>query len=76
MSVAPARTTARLSIEGMNCGACASRITRALRKLEGVHSARVSLADESAAVEFDPARTTLTAISGTIEKAGYRARPS
>lgn len=43
--------TKRLSIEGMSCGHCAGRVTSALTKVQGVTSATVDLATNSAVVE-------------------------
>lgn len=64
----------RFPVEDMTCGACVSRITRAVRKLEGVEAVRVDLGDETATVRFDQARTNLAAIGAAVAQAGYRAR--
>ena len=64
----------RLPIEGMTCTSCVSRITRAVRKLDGVQSARVDLGSDSADVAFEPSRTSLLAIAEVIRRAGYEAQ--
>jgi Cu+-exporting ATPase len=61
----------RFPIEGMTCTSCAARITRAVRKLEGVESVRVDLGSDSAEVAFDPARASLKAIAEVVRRAGY-----
>ncbi|NLC19492.1 MAG: heavy metal translocating P-type ATPase, partial [Clostridiales bacterium] len=63
------KTTVKIS--GMTCAACASRVQRAVGKLEGVASANVNLATEKLTVEFDPQRTGLPAIKEAVEHAGY-----
>ena len=64
----------RFPIEGMTCTSCASRITRAVRKLDGVESVRVDLGSDSGEVAFDPARTSLEAIAEVIRRGGYEAQ--
>lgn len=63
----------RFPIEGMLCTSCVSRITRALRRLEGVESVKVDLGSDSATVAFDPARTSLVTIGAAVGRAGYSA---
>jgi len=58
----------------MTCTSCVSRITRAVRKLDGVESVKVDLGSGSCAVAFDPSRTSLVAIVGAVRRAGYEAR--
>jgi Cu+-exporting ATPase len=64
----------RFPIEGMTCTSCASRITRAVRKLDGVESVKVDLGSDSGDVAFDPARTSLVAIAAAVRQAGYEAQ--
>ena len=58
----------------MTCTSCAARITRAVRKVEGVDAVRVDLATDAATVTYDPARTSLAAIAAAVGAAGYEAR--
>ncbi|MEZ5377613.1 MAG: heavy metal translocating P-type ATPase [Acidimicrobiales bacterium] len=60
-----------LPVEGMTCAACASRISRALNKLDGVDEAEVNLASAKATVRFDPASVDPAAFTARIEKLGY-----
>ncbi|TAK88036.1 MAG: copper-translocating P-type ATPase [Betaproteobacteria bacterium] len=63
--------TIDIGIGGMTCASCAGRVERALGKLQGVTSARVNLAAESARVEYDPERVQAPQISGAVADAGY-----
>ena len=64
----------RIPIGGMTCSSCVSRITRALRKVDGVESVKVDLGSDSAIVGFDGGRTSLEVIAVAIRAAGYEAR--
>ncbi|WP_371731863.1 HAD-IC family P-type ATPase [Thermaerobacter sp. PB12/4term] len=66
---APAEIT--LPIEGMTCAACAARIERGLKKMEGVDDAAVNLALGRARVRFDPHRVSLTDMAGRVRDLGY-----
>jgi len=63
--------TETLSVGGMHCAACSSRVEKALRKLEGVKSAVVNLATEKATVVYDPQTLRFLAIKEAIINAGY-----
>ncbi len=67
-------TTVRFPVEGMTCASCVNRIERYLRKIDGVESATVNLATESASVRFDPDRVTIRDLGSAVEAAGYEAR--
>ena len=69
-------TTVVLAIDGMSCGACASKIARALQKVEGVHSAAVDLEAKRAKVRYLPKKVGLAEIVATIEKLGFRVKPA
>jgi Cu+-exporting ATPase len=64
-----------LDITGMTCASCVRRVERALSKVEGVESANVNFASETALVTADrtlPAERLVAA----VEKAGYAAKES
>ena len=65
------RTT--LKIEGMSCGHCVQSVKQALEGIEGVKVESVSVG--GAAVEYDPARTSVRDIARAIGDAGYAAAP-
>jgi P-type Cu+ transporter len=58
----------------MTCASCVNRITRYLRKVDGVQDANVNLATESATVRFDPALVDVAELGAAVEAAGYVAR--
>lgn len=64
--------TIQFPITGMTCGSCVNRITRALKKVDGVTRVRVDLGRETATVTRQP-RVTDAALAGAISKAGYEA---
>ena len=63
-----------LSIDGMTCAACVTRVERVLTRVPGVASAEVNLATNRARVRgagaLDPA-----ALEAAVAKAGYSAHP-
>ncbi|MDR1794142.1 MAG: heavy metal translocating P-type ATPase [Erysipelotrichaceae bacterium] len=61
-----------VSVQGMTCAACASRIERVVRKLPGIVQANVNLASEKLFVEFDDASLKMTDIQSAVEKIGYK----
>ncbi|MBI3750701.1 MAG: heavy metal translocating P-type ATPase [Chloroflexi bacterium] len=61
-------------IEGMTCASCVNRITRFLSRVDGVQTANVNLASESATIHFDPGRTGVADLVAAVDAAGYVAR--
>lgn len=59
-------------LDGLNCAGCVSRAEKALSKAEGVQSAEVNLANESARVVVMEGGTE--AVLGALKDAGYPAR--
>ena len=49
--------TVELKVEGMDCEGCVKSVTRMLSGVPGVQKVDVSLAQASARVTYDPART-------------------
>ena len=62
-----------LAIAGMTCASCASRVEKALERADGVISANVNLANETATVVADLSRTSAKALAQVVDKAGYKA---
>jgi P-type Cu+ transporter len=62
----------QFEISGMTCSACAVRIEKGLKKVEGVENASVNLALEKAAVQFDPEKVKQEDIFQKVENLGYR----
>ncbi|WP_218970347.1 heavy metal translocating P-type ATPase [Shouchella patagoniensis] len=65
---------ASMSITGMTCAACATRIEKGLGKLDGVTEATINLAIEKASVRYDDEATNLEEIEAKIAKLGYGVR--
>lgn len=62
-----------LKIEGMHCSGCSTRLERVLNGIEGV-SAKVSLENKNASVEYDTQKVTLNQICEAIEDAGFEVK--
>jgi len=65
-----------LKIEGMTCSACANRIERFIKKLDGVEEANVNFATENLNISFDEDILNITDIENVIVKAGYGVKKS
>ncbi|WP_394871375.1 heavy metal translocating P-type ATPase [Clostridium butyricum] len=63
-----------LNIEGMTCSACANRIERFVRKLDGINEANVNFAVETLNVDFDENKVTCDDIENTVVKCGYKVK--
>ncbi|KMY57928.1 ATPase P [Geobacillus stearothermophilus] len=61
-----------LDIEGMTCAACATWIEKGLNRMEGVTSAAVNLATNSAVVEYKEGVASVEEILEKIKKFGYK----
>ncbi len=61
----------RLKISGMHCGACSARIERVVRKLDGVETASVNLATETAQITFDTTLCTPRSIKDAVRNLGF-----
>ena len=62
-----------IKIQGMSCAACAARIEKRLKKLEGINTAFVNLAAEKATIEYDSSKVKASDIVNAIESLGYKA---
>ncbi|MEJ9230335.1 heavy metal translocating P-type ATPase [Peribacillus butanolivorans] len=63
---------AEFDISGMTCAACANKIEKRLNKLNGVQTATVNFALESALVEYNPDEVSVPDMKEVIKKLGYR----
>lgn len=61
----------QFQITGMTCAACATRIEKGLKKLEGVQDANVNLALETATVTFDTSSMSSNEIQKKVRDLGY-----
>ena len=65
------KKTIDLPIEGMTCASCVNRIQKGLARLEGVESAEVNLATESAVITFDPLKISRDEFTAAVKELGY-----
>ncbi|MBQ3917942.1 MAG: heavy metal translocating P-type ATPase [Bacteroidales bacterium] len=59
------------SVVGMGCAACVARVEGALKSCKGVTEANVSLASNSARIDFDPQVVTSEQLCKAVTDAGY-----
>ena len=60
-----------LQITGMTCAACANRIEKGLKKMDGVEQASVNLALEKSTITYDPSKLSEEDFEKKIEALGY-----
>jgi len=60
----------------MHCTSCSLLIDETLEELPGVVSSSTDLRRETSTVEYDPAQTSIAAITAEIVNLGYAARPA
>ena len=61
-----------VSVEGMHCAACVTRVEKALSSVEGIDSAAVNLLSNSAQIFFDSSVVKDKQIKKAVESAGYK----
>ena len=64
-------TRKNFPVTGMGCAACVARVQKALQQSPGVHEAEVSLASNSARIDYDPSVTSPSALRQCVQDAGY-----
>lgn len=64
--------TYTFKVEGMTCSACANRIEKVTKKLDGVQSSVVNFATEKLTVNIDEDAIGYVDIKAAIDKAGYK----
>ena len=62
-----------IPVEGMSCATCEIAVRHALRRVDGVKSAQVSVATKTATVDYEPAKTNPEQLVAAINSTGYRA---
>ena len=60
-----------ISIKGMSCSSCVSRIEKSLRNLKGVEQANVNFASSKAHVVYNSSEVSKEKLEKSIENAGY-----
>ncbi|MFC3882171.1 heavy metal translocating P-type ATPase [Bacillus songklensis] len=62
---------ANLQITGMTCAACANRIEKGLKKMEGVEDANVNFALEKSTIKYNPDVVNIDAFQQKVRDLGY-----
>ncbi|MEE4310322.1 MAG: heavy metal translocating P-type ATPase [candidate division KSB1 bacterium] len=68
--------TVTLSVSGMHCAGCASRVEKALTDASGVREASVNVANETARLRYASSDGNVDAIMRAVKDAGYGLRNS
>lgn len=63
-----------LHVEGMSCSHCKASVEQALKTLNGVKDAHVSLESKTVSIEYDPAVVDEDGLKRTIADAGYEVK--
>ena len=61
-----------IPVSGMICQVCAGTVKSALKKVDGVQDAEISLEQRNAVVHYDARKVSLDQLTRAIEKAGYK----
>lgn len=64
-------TKETLSVTGMSCAHCESRVNAALEAMEGVKSAKATAKKNEVTVKFDESKLEIAAIKAKIIETGY-----
>ncbi|MDT8341390.1 MAG: heavy metal translocating P-type ATPase metal-binding domain-containing protein, partial [Longimicrobiales bacterium] len=64
----------RLQVDGLRCASCVWVTEHVLLRTPGVREAHVSYATGRATLRWDPTRTGLSRLAGTVQALGYRPR--
>ncbi|HID49706.1 MAG TPA: mercury resistance system periplasmic binding protein MerP [Chromatiales bacterium] len=70
----PQLKTVVLDVPGMTCKFCPITVRKALQKVPGVVAAKSDYDSKTATVTYDPAKTTLKALTEATANAGYESR--
>ena len=68
--------TEQININGMTCGGCTSKITRALQAVGGVGDVKVSLSSGEATIQYDERVTSPAQLKSAVTAAGYGVDPT
>ncbi|WP_100500667.1 heavy-metal-associated domain-containing protein [Geodermatophilus chilensis] len=60
-----------LQVEGMTCTGCEQRLSKALRRVDGVREATADHRTGQVRVRLDPAVTDRAAVAAQVHTAGY-----
>ncbi len=63
-----------LAVENFTCPACSLTIAMALKKVPGVSGQHIDAKAATVTVTYDPAKTTVAAVSRAVTNAGFPAK--
>ena len=69
-------TEIKLTVSGMSCEGCSSRVKKALENVKGVRSAAVDLKGGSATVEVDAGGPSAEVLAAAVTNIGYDTKVS
>lgn len=64
------------AVDGMACGACESKVAKALAKVKGISETHVCSESKQAVVDFNPNKVSADAILAALDSAGFKASVS
>ncbi len=67
----PEKKKAELKISGMHCATCAVNIEEAVSRIKDVSKVQVNFGTDTAHVEFDPTKVSLTELEKAVRTVGY-----
>jgi len=67
----PEKKRAELKISGMHCATCAITVEESLSNIRDVSTVQVNFGTDTAHVEFDPAKVSLSELEKAVKDAGY-----
>ena len=67
----PEKKKAELKISGMHCATCAINIEESLGQIKDVSKVQVNFGTDTAHVEFDPTKVSLTELEKAVKTVGY-----
>jgi copper chaperone len=63
--------TEHMTVTGMSCGGCASKVTAALNAVAGVQDAQLSLSGGDTTIQYDEKLTSPSQLKAAVLSAGY-----
>jgi copper chaperone CopZ len=67
--------TEHLTVNGMSCGGCVTRVTEALKALPGIGGVEIALSTGKVDVTYDERLAQAAQMNSAIERAGYSVGP-
>jgi Cu+-exporting ATPase len=67
----PEKTKAEIKISGMHCATCAINIEESLLQIRDVSKVQVNFGTDTAHVEFDPQKVSITELEKAVKDVGY-----